>query len=93
MSATGYQPPDPGPLLGEAGALCLRDARGELNVTRDHRVAVADHVTAGIYLQGSTEHTHGITSTMLSHTAVRVGQIRDSLLSRRHRPEPSRTRV
>ncbi|MEU3960245.1 SidA/IucD/PvdA family monooxygenase [Streptomyces buecherae] len=91
--ATGYQPPDPGPLLGEAGALCLRDERGELSVTRDHRVAVADHVTAGIYLQGSTEHTHGITSTLLSHTAVRVGEIRDSLLSRRHRPEPSTSRV
>ncbi|MBB5935357.1 lysine N(6)-hydroxylase/L-ornithine N(5)-oxygenase family protein [Streptomyces zagrosensis] len=91
--ATGYQPPDPGPLLGEANALCQRDDRGELRVSRDHRVCVTDHVTAGIYLQGATEHTHGITSTLLSHTAVRVGEILDSVLSRHHKPEPARPRV
>ncbi|MFE6780071.1 lysine N(6)-hydroxylase/L-ornithine N(5)-oxygenase family protein [Streptomyces sp. NPDC057702] len=91
--ATGYLPPDPGTLLGEAGALCHRDEEGALRVDRDHRVAVADHVRAGIYLQGSTEHTHGITSTLLSHTAVRVGEILDSVLSRQHKPEPSKPRV
>ncbi|MCD9194425.1 L-lysine 6-monooxygenase, partial [Streptomyces albireticuli] len=37
-----------------------------------------------IYLQGgTTEHTHGITSTLLSTLAVRSGHIRDSLLLRR----------
>lgn len=87
--ATGYRPPDPGPLLGAADALCQRDEQGALRVTRDHRVCVADHVTAGIYLQGATEHTHGITSTLLSHTAVRVGEILDSVRSRRRRPQPS----
>nr|WP_206322425.1 SidA/IucD/PvdA family monooxygenase [Streptomyces sp. HNM0575] len=79
--ATGYQPPDPGELLGKADKLCLRDEEDSLEVGRDHRVRVADSVSAGIYVQGSTEHTHGITSTLLSHTAVRAGEILDSLLA------------
>ncbi|MBB5122903.1 lysine/ornithine N-monooxygenase, partial [Streptomyces eurocidicus] len=32
---------------------------------------------------GTTEHTHGITSTLLSTLAIRSGEIRDSLLLRR----------
>ncbi|GAA1285251.1 hypothetical protein Psi02_32310 [Planotetraspora silvatica] len=40
-------------------------------------------MTAGIYLQGGTEHSHGLTSTLPSTTAVRAGEIRDSLLTRR----------
>ena len=37
----------------------------------------------GLYLQGGTEHTHGLASTLLSTTAVRAGEIRDSLLAAR----------
>ncbi|MEU8074781.1 hypothetical protein AB0B31_04970 [Catellatospora citrea] len=33
----------------------------------------------GIYVQGPTEHTHGISSTLLSNTAVRAGEIARSL--------------
>ncbi|WP_405145005.1 lysine N(6)-hydroxylase/L-ornithine N(5)-oxygenase family protein [Sphaerisporangium sp. NBC_01403] len=83
VHATGYRPQDLGALLGEAAKLCLRDDEDAVRVGRDHRVEVAPRVTAGIYLQGGTEHTHGITSTLLSTTAVRAGEIRDSLLARR----------
>ncbi|WP_411083395.1 lysine N(6)-hydroxylase/L-ornithine N(5)-oxygenase family protein [Streptomyces sp. cmx-18-6] len=79
--ATGYRPADPSSLLGPAEKLCLRDEENEVRVGRDHRVTVAANVSAGIYVQGSTEHTHGITSTLLSHTAVRAGEILDSLLA------------
>ncbi|MCS0634793.1 SidA/IucD/PvdA family monooxygenase [Streptomyces sp. LP05-1] len=79
--ATGYEPADPGALLGRAEKLCLRDEDDELRVGRDHRVAMAPNVTAGVYVQGSTEHTHGITSTLLSHTAIRAGEILASLLA------------
>jgi L-ornithine N5-oxygenase len=79
VCATGYTPQDPAALLGETAKLCLRDEEDAFRVARDHRVLVADHVAAGIYLQGSTEHTHGITATLLSHTAVRAGEILDSL--------------
>ncbi len=38
----------------------------------------------GIYLQGGTEHSHGITSSLLSNLAVRVGEILESVVD--HRP-------
>ncbi|MGH3486991.1 MAG: L-lysine 6-monooxygenase, partial [Actinopolymorphaceae bacterium] len=44
-------------------------------VGRDYRVVTAPEVRGGIYLQGGTEHTHGITSSLLSNTAVRAGEI------------------
>ncbi|WP_371495286.1 lysine N(6)-hydroxylase/L-ornithine N(5)-oxygenase family protein [Kitasatospora sp. NBC_00374] len=81
--ATGYRPVDPRPLLGELADACLTDGQGRLRVDRDHRILTADHVDVGIYLQGGTEHTHGITSSLLSTLAVRSGEICDSLLLRR----------
>ena len=83
--ATGYRSDDPVWLLG--GGLpeaCNRDSDGRLDVRRDYRVgtaALADGtpVTAGIYLQGPTEHTHGISSTLLSNVAVRSGEIASSI--------------
>ncbi|HWG98301.1 MAG TPA: SidA/IucD/PvdA family monooxygenase [Pilimelia sp.] len=84
--ATGYRPVDAGRLLGDAFGLCARDDEGELRVGRDYRVETAGHVDAGIYLQGGTEHAHGITSTLLSNTAVRVGEILDSIRAHRRAP-------
>ncbi|GII85090.1 lysine/ornithine N-monooxygenase [Sphaerisporangium siamense] len=83
VHATGYRSRDISALLGEAAKLCLRDEEDGVRVGRDHRVAVAPPVTAGVYLQGGTEHTHGISSTLLSTTAIRAGEIRDSLLTHR----------
>jgi len=80
--ATGYRPADPSSLLGELAARCRRDEQGRLRVERDYRL-VAPDVAAGLYLQGGTEHTHGITSSLLSNTAVRVGEILDSIVARR----------
>jgi L-ornithine N5-oxygenase len=83
VHATGYRPRDLTALLGEAAKVCLRDDGDALRVTRDHRVETAPDVTAGIYVQGGTEHTHGLTSTLLSTTAVRAAEIHGSLLDRR----------
>ncbi|MFF8958249.1 lysine N(6)-hydroxylase/L-ornithine N(5)-oxygenase family protein [Streptomyces sp. NPDC014894] len=83
VHATGYQPQGIGERLGEIGKLCLRDEEDALLVGRDHRVETIAQVTSDIYLQGGTEHTHGITSTLLSNTAVRAGEIRASLIARR----------
>lgn len=83
VMATGYRPVDPRGLLGELADECLTDEEGRLRVDRDHRVLMADHVDIGVYLQGGTEHTHGITSSLLSTLAVRSGEICDSLLLRR----------
>ncbi|MER8187216.1 lysine N(6)-hydroxylase/L-ornithine N(5)-oxygenase family protein [Kitasatospora sp. NPDC094015] len=80
--ATGYTHVDPRELLGPLGEACHTDELGRLRVDRDHRILTADHVDVGIYLQGGTEHTHGITSSLLSTLAVRSGEICDSLLLR-----------
>ncbi|WP_320781830.1 lysine N(6)-hydroxylase/L-ornithine N(5)-oxygenase family protein [Streptomyces sp. CRN 30] len=80
--ATGYRPQSIGENLGEIGKLCLRDDEDALRVGRDHRVETAPNVTADVYLQGGTEHSHGITSTLLSTTAVRAGEISSALLAR-----------
>ncbi|MDQ1050398.1 lysine N(6)-hydroxylase/L-ornithine N(5)-oxygenase family protein [Streptomyces sp. V4I2] len=80
--ATGYSPADPIGLLGEVADRCLRDEEGRVHVERDYRIATDPGLRCGIYLQGGTEHTHGITSSLLSNTAIRVGEILDSLLDR-----------
>jgi L-ornithine N5-monooxygenase len=79
VCATGYRSGDPLALLGELGEHCLRRDDGSLRVERDYRLATTDDVRCGIYVQGATEHTHGISSTLLSNTAVRAGEIARSL--------------
>ncbi|WP_073969685.1 lysine N(6)-hydroxylase/L-ornithine N(5)-oxygenase family protein [Streptomyces sp. CB02460] len=90
--ATGYSPADPLGLLGEAAAYCLRDEEGRVRVERDYRIATDAALNCGIYLQGGTEHTHGITSALLSNTAIRVGEILDSLLDRSVKAAPDAAR-
>ncbi|RJQ75509.1 L-lysine 6-monooxygenase [Pseudonocardiaceae bacterium YIM PH 21723] len=80
--ATGYRPADATGLLGSFGDSCLRDDAGRLRVERDYRIATESVVQGGIYLQGGTEHTHGITSSLLSNTAVRAGEILESIVER-----------
>ncbi|MFI1937255.1 lysine N(6)-hydroxylase/L-ornithine N(5)-oxygenase family protein [Streptomyces purpureus] len=80
--ATGYSPADPLGLLGELGDRCHRDGQGRVRVERDYRVMTDAGLRCGIYLQGGTEHTHGITSSLLSNTAIRVGEILQSVLDR-----------
>ncbi|NEC66559.1 lysine N(6)-hydroxylase/L-ornithine N(5)-oxygenase family protein [Streptomyces sp. SID9727] len=90
--ATGYSPADPLGLLGEAAEYCLRDEGGRVRVERDYRIATDAALNCGIYLQGGTEHTHGITSALLSNTAIRVGEILDSLLDRSVKSTPDEAR-
>ncbi|MFD4632838.1 lysine N(6)-hydroxylase/L-ornithine N(5)-oxygenase family protein [Streptomyces sp. NPDC058284] len=80
--ATGYSPADPIGILGEVADRCLRDDEGRVRVERDYRIATDPDLRCGIYLQGGTEHTHGITSSLLSNIAIRVGEILDSLRAR-----------
>lgn len=77
--ATGYRANDVLSLLGDLAASCGRNAVGQLDIRRDYRVATTSEVTAGLYVQGATEHTHGLSSTLLSNVAVRSGEIVDSI--------------
>ncbi|MGX1881674.1 lysine N(6)-hydroxylase/L-ornithine N(5)-oxygenase family protein [Streptomyces sp. NPDC055287] len=90
--ATGYRSADALGLLGEVGEQCHRDDAGRVRVERDYRVATDPELRCGIYLQGGTEHTHGITSSLLSNTAIRVGEILDSIVDRSKEPTVGRLR-
>lgn len=80
---TGYHPADPTVLLHEVASHFRRDRHGRIRVDRDYRVTTDRELRAGIYLQGGTEHSHGLTSSLLSNTAVRAGDILASIDRRR----------
>lgn len=82
--ATGFEPASLAPLLGE-----LAPNTPVPPVGRDYRLATPGDVDAGIYLQGGTEKTHGLTSSLLSNAAVRAGEILSSVLARREVGHPS----
>ncbi|WP_424188000.1 lysine N(6)-hydroxylase/L-ornithine N(5)-oxygenase family protein [Actinokineospora sp. G85] len=82
--ATGFLPGNVFGLLGRAATVCERTADGKPVLGRDYRLATRPHVRAGVYVQGGSEHLHGITSTLLSNTAVRAGEILASLLAPEH---------
>jgi L-ornithine N5-oxygenase len=84
--ATGYRPSDPCHLLGGLAAACHRDPTGRLEIRRDYRIATDDTFAAGVYVQGATEHSHGLSSTLLSNTAVRAGEIVASIEASREAP-------
>lgn len=73
--ATGYRSSDPLRLLPGLAGTCRRDQAGRLRIGRDYRVETGPDVRAGVYVQGATEHSHGISSTLLSNVAVRSGEI------------------
>lgn len=83
VCATGYKTMEPTDLLGDLDRHCLRDEAGRYRVERDYRIVTAPHLRCGIYLQGGTEHTHGLTSSLLSNIAVRSGEIAESIVARR----------
>lgn len=79
--ATGYRPRDPLTSLGDVGSYCKTGPDQSLRVTRDHRVVTTAGMRCGIYLQGATEATHGLASTLLSTTAIRAGEIAGAVLA------------
>ncbi len=84
--ATGYTPSDPATVLGHAGTLLARRPDGTTEVCRDYRLVLDARADAAVYVQGGTEHSHGLTSTLLSNIAVRTGEIVESILARRADP-------
>jgi L-ornithine N5-oxygenase len=86
ICATGYRPMDASVTLGTANELCERNGTGRFRVERDYRIATVERVGCGIYLQGGTEHTHGLSSSLLSTAALRAGEIVESVVRRSMTP-------
>ena len=82
ICATGYNGMEPTRLLGDLDRYCLRDEAGRYRMERDYRIVTSPEMRCGIYLQGGTEHTHGLSSSLLSNIAVRSGEIADSIVTR-----------
>ncbi|CAL9625965.1 L-ornithine N(5)-monooxygenase [Streptomyces sp. enrichment culture] len=91
--ATGYDFREARGLLTGVDAYLLRDGDGELLVDRDYSVRTVERFAPRIFLHGAAEHTHGLTSTLLSMLARRAGDILDTVLDApaAGRPSPSPT--
>lgn len=74
--ATGFTPTPLSEILGDLAP--AGDVATE--VERDYRLVTPADVRAGVYLQGGTEKTHGLTASLLSNVAVRAGEILGSIL-------------
>jgi len=80
VCATGYGPVAPESLFSDALRELLRtNAQGKPQLGRDYRVATDPRLSAGIYIQGDCENSHGLTATLLSNLAIRAGEISESL--------------
>ena len=78
--ATGFMPARLDGILGDLyHDLVLDD--GNPVVSRDYRLATVPPTAGGLYIQGNTEHTHGLTSSLLSNIAVRSGEILESVVT------------
>lgn len=80
--ATGFRPLDLHSILGDVARECEFAPDGTPVVERDYRLRTGESVSGGIYLQGGTEHSHGLTSSLLSNIAVRSGELVNSLAAR-----------
>lgn len=78
--ATGFTPLDLPGILGTLSGEVEFDDHGP-RVTRDYRLVTGVRNEGSIYLQGGTEHTHGLTSSLLSNIAIRSGEIVKSVVN------------
>jgi L-ornithine N5-monooxygenase len=77
--ATGYRPRSPLSVLGQLSSYCKVDPSGAFCLERDHRIVTSERMRCGIYVQGAAEASHGLASTLLSTSAVRAGEIAQSI--------------
>lgn len=90
VCATGFRPGDVRAVLGELAESVAFEA-GQVQVTRDYQLVPTAPLPGDIYLQGGTEHTHGLSSSLLSNIAVRTGEIVRSVARARTGARTDRT--
>lgn len=77
--ATGFLPARLDGILGDLYPDVVLDG-GNPAVSRDYRLSTVPATAGNLYIQGNTEHTHGLTSSLLSNIAVRSGEILGSIV-------------
>lgn len=83
--ATGFTPASLQRILGELYSDLVQEG-GRPLVSRDYRLTTDPPTAGSLYIQGNTEHTHGLTSSLLSNVAVRSGEILGSIRDNRWTP-------
>jgi L-ornithine N5-oxygenase len=82
MLGTGFERRVPALVRQMAAAVGV----DEPSVSRSYQMITPASVTAGCYLQGTNEDSHGIADSLMSVLAVRAGEIVTDLLARRTAP-------
>ncbi|HEX4498300.1 MAG TPA: SidA/IucD/PvdA family monooxygenase [Thermoanaerobaculia bacterium] len=80
---TGYTWRKQHPLLADVGPFLHKNASDAYHIERDYRLAAGPALTAGVFLQGFAEETHGASETVLSLLAIRAEHIVNNLLATR----------
>ncbi|MFJ1768446.1 lysine N(6)-hydroxylase/L-ornithine N(5)-oxygenase family protein [Amycolatopsis sp. NPDC088138] len=73
--ATGYDFREARDLLTGIEPHLVRDAGGALRIRRDYSVETTERFRPKVFLHGAAEHTHGLSSTLLSVQAHRAADI------------------
>lgn len=79
LLGTGFEQDKPALIRQVAAAVDVR----EITVDRNYRMVTPASVTAGCYLQGVNEATHGIADSLISVLAARAGEMVTDLLAPR----------
>lgn len=82
LLGTGFMKVMPKLITDMTTAAGLADAA----VSRNYRLVLPSEFTAGCYLQGVNESTHGIADSLLSVLSIRAGEIITDLLAHRTAP-------
>lgn len=76
--ATGFRPFDMRDMLGPSINADIAFDENQPIVNRDYSLPLPD-ISGKIHLNGSVEHSHGLTSTLLSNVAMRAADILDAI--------------
>lgn len=82
LLGTGFEPAMPRLIRDMADCSGIE----EIKVSRAYRLATPPDITAGCYLQGVNEATHGMSDSLISVLAVRAGEIVTDLIAHRQQP-------
>jgi len=82
LLGTGFEPAMPSIIRNLAAEVGV----AEIAVSRAYRMLTPPAVTAGCYLQGTNEGSHGIADSLMSVLAIRAGEIVTDVLANRSEP-------